>query len=108
MAEEISIHAKQNQSLTTVANNLSKLDNQTLLRNTRAGQPVDRTLKSLKGKPSTGPQNGVAPTYPNDVAYYQQLGIQSQDKTTHNASLVWYQSQRTNTTSRKHRSADPR
>ncbi|KZT75907.1 DNA polymerase epsilon catalytic subunit A-like [Dorcoceras hygrometricum] len=99
---------RQNQSLTTVANNLSKLDNQTLLRNTRAGQPVDRTLKSLKGKPSTGPQNGVAPTYPNDVAHYQQLGIQSQDKTTHNASLVWYQSQRTNTTSRKHRSADPR
>ncbi|KZV57984.1 mediator of RNA polymerase II transcription subunit 15a-like [Dorcoceras hygrometricum] len=65
-------------SLTTVANNLSKLDNQTLLRNTRAGQPVDRTLKSLKGKPSTGPQNGVALTYPNDVAYYQQLDLSSQ------------------------------
>ncbi|KZV30206.1 hypothetical protein F511_42466 [Dorcoceras hygrometricum] len=59
-AEEISIHAKQNQSLATVANNLSKLDNRTLLRNTRAGQPVDRTLKSQKGKPSTGPLNGVA------------------------------------------------
>ncbi|KZV20487.1 hypothetical protein F511_30936 [Dorcoceras hygrometricum] len=45
-AEQISSHAKQIQSLATVANNLSKLDN--------------RTLKSQKGKPSTGPLNGAA------------------------------------------------
>ncbi|KZV25949.1 hypothetical protein F511_08894 [Dorcoceras hygrometricum] len=76
MAEEISIHAKQNQSLTTVANNLSKLDNQTLLRNTRAGQPVDRINNSPQYTSRSYSAQPVA-TYETPVATSQTTAFQA-------------------------------
>ncbi|KZT76305.1 protein transport protein Sec31A [Dorcoceras hygrometricum] len=40
-------YSDHHQLQATAANNLSQLDNQTLFQNTKAGQPVARTLKSI-------------------------------------------------------------